>query len=275
MGILFGALASVAIGCSDFLGRYGTKRANAVTAVTGALIGGVAVTLIALVFIPSVFTRTDLLLGVASGLIVGFALATLYEAMATASAAIAAPMAALGTALFPLAWDLLFTGLPSMLIVIGVVVALVSLMVVMYSPGITTGFDRGIKIALLSAVLWGVAMTLAGESSDDSGVWTPVAQRITALVVMASIATARSLPRLPNRGLLPIMLVSGALGATGIVLFTLGTQRASLAAVAVATSMFPAVSTGLSARFDDDVLHSWQMIGIGGVIGGIGLMALG
>jgi drug/metabolite transporter (DMT)-like permease len=275
VGILFGAFASVAIGCSDFLGRYGTKRSNAVTAVSGALVGGVAITLIALIFIPSVYTRTDILLGIGSGLVVGLALATLYEAMATASAAIAAPMAALGTASGPLAWDLLFTGVPSLLIVIGVIVALVSLMVVMYSPGITSGFDRGIKIAMLSTVFWGIAITLAGESSDDSGVWTPVAQRVTALVVMVSIASVRSLPRMPSRALFPIMIASGGVGACGVILFTLGTQRSSLATVAVAASMFPAVSTWLSATFDDDVLHSWQIVGIAGVIGGIGLMALG
>ena len=275
MGILFGALASVAIGCSDFLGRYTTKRSNAVTAVIGALFAGVVVTVLALFFISSAYTRQDVVLGAASGLFVGLALATLYEAMATSSAAVAAPIAALGVALFPLAWDVLFTGLPSLLVVIGVLVALVSLLVVMYSPGIVTGFDRGIKIALLSALLWGVSMTLAGESSDDSGVWVPVAQRVTALIVMLTIATGRSLPRIAPRSLVPVVLASGTFGACGVILFTLGTQRGSLASVAVATSMFPAVSTWLSATFDDDVLHSWQMIGIGGVIGGISLMALG
>ncbi|NND74774.1 MAG: EamA family transporter [Ilumatobacter sp.] len=275
MGILLGAFASIAIGCSDFLGRYGTKRSNAVSAVAGALVGGVVLTLVALIFIPSVYSRQDVALGVASGLVVGLALATLYEAMVAGSAAIAGPIAALGTALFPFAWGMAFEGVPSSVVFGGVIVALLSLTLVMYSPGIVHGFDRGVRIALVSAVLWGVSMTLAGESADGSGVWTPVAQRITALIVITSLATARSVPRLPPRALLPVMLLSGSVGAGGVVLFTLGTQQASLASVAVASSMFPAVSSGLSAAFDDDVLHWWQMIGIAGVIGGIALMALG
>lgn len=275
MGILLGACASVAIGCSDFLGRYGTKRSNAVSAVAGALVGGVLLTLLALLFVPSVYARQDIALGVGSGLVVGLALATLYEAMVAGSAAVAGPIAALGTALFPFAWGMAFDGVPSSVVLGGVGVALSSLTLVMYSPGIVHGFDRGVRIALVSAVLWGVSMTLAGESSDGSGVWTPVAQRITALLVIASLATVRSVPRLPPRALLPVMLLSGIFGAGGLVLFVLGTQRSSLASVAVASSMFPAVSAGLSAAFDDDVLHWWQIVGIAGVISGIALMAVG
>ena len=275
MGILFGVFASIAIGCSDFLGRYGTKRSNAVTAVSGALVGGVGITTFALLFVPSVYTQKDIWIGALSGVVVGLALATLYEAMATASAAIAAPLAAVGTAVFPLAWDVIFSGMPSALVLGGVLVALAGLIVVMYSPGITTAFDRGIRIALVSMVLWGIAITLSGQSSDDSGVWMPVSQRVVALVVMVTLASSRSLPLLPSRRLFPIMIVSGVVGATGLIFFTLGTQRAALAPVAVAASMFPVVSTGLSAAFDDDVLHWWQGIGIATVIGGIAMMTLG
>ena len=53
MAILLGALAAVLIGCSDFLGRYGTRRAHAITIVSGALIGGAAVTSVGLAIIPS------------------------------------------------------------------------------------------------------------------------------------------------------------------------------------------------------------------------------
>jgi drug/metabolite transporter (DMT)-like permease len=71
------------------------------------------------------------------------------------------------------------------------------------------------------------------------------------------------------------MLISGTCGSLAIVAFAIGTQQGSLATVAVAASMFPAVSATLAAAFDEDTLHWWQMIGILGVIGGISLMALG
>ncbi|MFT6813230.1 MAG: drug/metabolite transporter (DMT)-like permease [Ilumatobacter sp.] len=274
MAILLGALAAVLIGCSDFLGRYGTRRSHAVTIVGGALIGGVAISSIGLAIIPSEFSTRDLVLGVASGLFIGFALATLYEAMATSSAAIAGPLVVLGTALVPFGWDLAFGATLSPSIVVGIIIALLSLLVVMYSPGLTDQHGRGIRIALVSAVFWGISTTLVGESGNDSGVWAPFVQRITALVVMFAIATARSLPKVPARPLFGITLLSGVLGGAGMIAFVLGTQRGSLGSVAVTTSMFPVVSSALSAAFDDDTLHWWQIVGIAGVVGGIGVLAL-
>jgi drug/metabolite transporter (DMT)-like permease len=275
MPILLGAFASVFIGFSDFLGRYGTRRSNAITATSGAMLGGAISGLIALALIPSVYALRDVVLGASSGLFVGIALALLYEAMATSSAAIAGPLVALGAALIPLGWEAVRGNWPSGLVLVGVMVAISSLLLVMYSPALKGTLRRGIGLSLMASVLFGASFVMVGEAGDDSGVWAPAAQRVTALVVMLSLATARHVPRLPSRPLLGPMLISGTCGSLAIVAFAIGTQQGSLATVAVAASMFPAVSATLAAAFDEDTLHWWQMIGILGVIGGISLMALG
>lgn len=275
MPIFLGALASFLIGCSDFLGRYGTRRSNAVTATSGAMLGGAVTATIALALVPSVFAGRDLVLGASSGLLVGIALALLYEAMATSSAAVAGPLVALGAALIPLGWDITRGNTPSGLALVGVVVAVASLLLVMYSPALRGTLRRGIGLSLMAAILFGLSFTLVGEAGDDSGAWAPAAQRVTAFVVLLVLATARRVPRLPARPLLGPMLVSGTCGSLALVAFALGTQQGSLATVAVSASMFPAVSATLAAVFDEDTLRWWQMIGILGVVGGIALMALG
>ncbi len=275
MPIFLGALASVFIGFSDFLGRYGTRRSNAITATSGAMLGGAVSALIALALIPSVYAIRDVALGASSGVLVGVALALLYEAMATSSAAVAGPLVALGAALIPLGWSVLRGNRPSGLVLVGVVVAISSLLLVMYSPSLKGTLRRGIGLSLAASVLFGVSFALVGGAGDDSGAWAPAAQRVTALVVMLALATARHVPRLPPRPLVGPMLISGTFGSLAIVAFALGTQQGSLATVAVAASMFPAVSATLAALFDEDTLRWWQMIGILGVIGGISLMAIG
>ena len=275
MPIFLGALASILIGCSDFLGRYGTRRSNAVTATSGAMLGGSVVALAALVIVPSVFTARDAALGAASGLIVGLALALLYEAMSVSSAAVAGPLVALGAALIPLGWDIARGNTPSGLVGVGVVIAIASLLLVMYSPALKGTLRRGIGLSLIAAVLFGVSFTMVGEAGEDSGAWAPAAQRTVAFAVMLLLATARKVPRLPSRSLIGPMLVSGTCGSLAIVAFALGTQQGSLAAVAVSASMFPAVSATLAAAFDEDTLRWWQMVGILGVVTGIALMALG
>ena len=275
MPIFLGALASVLIGCSDFLGRYGTRRSNAVTATSGAMLGGAVVATAAVVLIPSVFAIRDVGLGAASGLIVGIALALLYEAMSVSSAAVAGPLVALGAALIPLCWDMARGNIPSGLVGLGVVIAIASLLVVMYSPALRGTLRRGVGLSAIAAVLFGISFTLVGEAGDDSGAWAPAAQRTVALIVMLLLATVRRVPRLPSRSLLGPMLVSGTCGSLAIIAFALGTQQGSLAAVAVSASMFPAVSATLAAAFDEDTLHWWQLVGIMGVVTGIALMALG
>ena len=275
MPVLLGTLASLLIGCSDFLGRYGTRRSNAVTATSGAMLGGAVVATAALLVIPGVLTGRDLLLGATSGLVVGIALALLYEAMATSSAAVAGPLVALGAAFIPLVWDISRGNTPSQLVAVGVVVAISSLLLVMYSPTLRGTLRRGVALSLVAALLFGVAFTLVGEAGDGSGAWAPAAQRVVALGVMLLLATVRRVPRLPPRRLIGPMLVSGACGSLAIVAFALGAQRGSLTAVAVSASMFPAVSATLAAAFDEDTLRWWQLIGILGVVAGISLMALG
>lgn len=274
MPIVLGVLASVFIGFSDFLGRYGTRRSNAITATSGAMLGGAVSALIALALIPSVYALRDVVLGASSGLLVGIALALLYEAMATSSAAVAGPLVALGAALIPLGWDVIRGNRPSGLVLVGVVVAISSLLLVMYSPALKGTLRRGIGLSLMASVLFGVSFVMVGGAGQDSGVWAPAAQRMTALAVMLTLATARHVPRLPPRPLIGPMLISGTCGSLAIVAFALGAQQGSLATVAVSASMFPAVSATLAALFDEDTLRWWQMIGILGVIAGISLMAL-
>ena len=275
MPIFLGALASILIGCSDFLGRYGTRRSNAITATSGAMLGGAVVATAGVVLIPGVFAIRDVGLGAASGLIVGVALALLYEAMSVSSAAVAGPLVALGAALIPLCWDMARGNIPSGLVGLGVVIAIASLLVVMYSPALRGKLRRGVGLSAIAAVLFGVSFTLVGEAGDDSGAWAPAAQRTVALMVMLLLATVRRVPRLPSRSLLGPMLVSGTCGSLAIIAFALGTQQGSLAAVAVSASMFPAVSATLAAAFDEDTLRWWQLVGIMGVVTGIALMALG
>jgi drug/metabolite transporter (DMT)-like permease len=273
--IVLGAIASILIGCSDFLGRYGTRRSNAITATSGAMLGGATVAVALLLVVPGVFAVRDLALGAASGLVVGIALALLYEAMSISSAAVAGPLVALGAALIPLGWDIIRGNTPSGLVAVGVMVAIASLLLVMYSPALRGTLRRGVGLSLVAAVLFGVSFAMVGEAGDDSGAWAPAGQRVVALAVMLTLATARRVPRLPRQPLLGPMLISGTCGSLAIVAFALGTQQGSLATVAVSASMFPAVAATLAAVFDEDTLRWWQMIGILGVVAGISLMALG
>lgn len=98
---------------------------------------------------------------------------------------------------------------------------------------------------------------------------------MTAGLVLGAIATARSLPRIVPPGLRAMALFSGALGGSGALAFTIGAQRGSLSEIAVASSMFPAVTAVLAAVFDGHPLRWWQLVGIAGCVVGVALIGVG
>ncbi len=275
VAILLGAAASVLIGLADFFGRYGSRRANAVTATATMMLAGAVTTGLFLVFVESAWVGRDVLLGAGSGALIGFALALLYESMSISSAALAGPVVALGSSLIPLGWDLLLGNVPSARAFAGAALAVVGIMVITFSPSLATTRGRGVRLAAASAVLVGVAFILLGETTEASGVWSPFVQRVVAFTMLAGLAVHRRLPIIIARHLRPAMVVSGVCGGLAILAFTAGTRRGALGEVAVASSMYPVVTATLAAAFDDDTLNARQLGGIVAVIAGISLMALG
>jgi len=275
VGVLLGALASVLIGVTDFLGRYGTRRANAVSATATAMLAGAATTSVFFVLVSSEYGTRDVVLGAGSGLLIGFALALLYESMSISSAAFAGPIVALGSSLIPLGWDLVLGNVPSPVSLAGALLAVASIVVITFTPSLVGRRGRGAKLAVASAVMVGIAFVMLGEASATGGAWTPFVQRVVAFVMLAGLAVHRRLPVLVTAGVRPVMIASGCFGGLAIMAFISGTRRGSLGEVAVAASMYPVVTATLAAGFDDDTLNARQMLGIVGVVGGIALMALG
>jgi len=273
--LALGIWYSISIGIGDFFGGYVTRRSLALTTVITALGGGVAISLIGVMVIPSTLISIDVALGAASGLTVGFALMFMYHGMALSSAAVVSPIVAVLAAVFPVGYDLSTGASLTGLVTLGITVAVVGLSLSTLSPELGDGLRSGIVWAIASGVAFGIALTLLGQTSSASGAWPALAQRVVAGVILALVATARSLPRLVLPGLRRLAVLSGVLGGSGVVAFALGAQRGSLSEIAVTSSMFPAVTAVLSAIFDGHPLRWWQMVGIGGCITGVAMIGVG
>lgn len=275
MPIVLGLLAALGIGVSDYFGRYCTRRASAVTTVITALLaGGLAAVLLTMV-VPGSATGRDLALGAASGVLVGFALASTYAGMAVSSTAVVSPIVAFFVAAVPVGWDLAGGARLSTLRSLGVGLAIAGIVVATISPELRGRIGAGLAFALGGGVLFGIGMTVVGETSIESGVWPAVGQRFAAWATLFLYGTARAAPRLLPGGLRRWGIVSGLAGTVGVAMFILGAQRGDLGPVAVTSSLFPAVTAVLAVVFDDDRLRWWQWIGLAMAVTGVGLIAAG
>lgn len=274
MTILLGLWFSFGVGVSDYHGGWLARRANAITTVATAFVAGTAVAALLMLVVDSSVTLDDGLLGVASGSTMGFALAALYRGISESSATVVAPIGAVLATVIPFGWDLATGGSLAALGVVGAVVAVAGLVLTTFSPELGDRVRIGVAWGVLAGLCFGSSLVFLGETAEDSGLWPAVVQRATGLVVLMAVAALRGLPILVEGPLRARAAFSGAIGATGIAAFAVGAQQGSLAEIAIAAALAPAVTAGLAAAFDGHPMRWWQMLGAGVCATGVALIGV-
>lgn len=275
MTVALGLWFAFGVGVADYHGGYIAKRAHALATVATALVAGiVGMTLLLSFAVDSEFVTADALLGVCSGSLIGFALASLYRGMAVSSAAVVAPIAATLASFIPFVWGLATGDSLAGLAVVGGAVAFVGLVLSTVSPELGDRVRIGVFWGLVAGVCFGASLTFLGETSETSGLWPALVQRCTAFVALAVTATAQRQPVLVPTDLRRRAFFSGAIGATAIAAFTVGSQRGSLAEIAAITALAPAITAIMSTLFDGHVMRWWQVVGVVTCAGGVALIGV-
>lgn len=275
MPVLLGALASGLIGISDYFGRYCSRRAHAMTTVGTAFVGGLGITLVLVVIVPSAITAADLLLGAASGALIAIALSCMWHSLAVSSSAIASPIVAAFTALGPLIYGIATGERPTTAAAIGIAVAVAGLLLAVIVPQTVENIGAGIAYAILGGLAFTAVIVLLDRTSVDSGMWPAVTQRAAALAAMLMVTRASRIPQILPRSLRLAALAGGIAGGLGMASFIAGVQRGPVGEVSVAGSLYPVVTIALAVVFDDDTLRWWQAIGIAAVLAGTTLITIG
>lgn len=273
--MLLGALASVLIGVSDYFGRYCSRRAQAMTTVATAFVGGLAAVVVLVFLVPSSVSTGAIAYGAASGALMALGLSAMWHSMAVSSAAIASPIVAAFTAFGPLTYGVAVGERPSTVAAAGIAVTIAGLLGAVIVPDLRGRLAEGIAFALLAGISFAAATVLLGETNVDSGMWPAVSQRMTAFACMLAVTSLGRTPLILPRGLRLAGLAGGITGAVGMGAFISGLQRGPLSEVAVAGSLYPIVTIGLAVMFDDDTLRWWQSIGIAAALIGTVMIAVG
>jgi drug/metabolite transporter (DMT)-like permease len=175
----------------------------------------------------------------------------------------------------PMFWELVTGTVPSAGVLVGVAVVLIGLAVTTFDPALGKEIKTGVILGFSSGLLFGIGMLFMAQTSAAGGLWPVVAQRSTACIILVLYCTVRGLPRFVRGYALRFSGAAGVLGSIGVLCYTAGFQRGSVTAVAIAASLFPIPTALLAATFDDDSLRWWQILGIGVVVAGIGLIVRG
>jgi uncharacterized membrane protein len=284
--VIYGLLAAIGWGTTDFLGAVSGRRMGALPALAvSQLVGIIGATVL--------FVARGGGLGalhglgwflVANGVIAMVAYAVHYHALELGPVAVVSPVGA-GYAVVGFALAVLALGehlgpaaLLGGLITIGGVF-LVSANLPLLRAGLHER-PPGLWWAVGSAVGFGVAGFILGVIAKDSNDWiaTLFTTRLVLVLAYIPLLVARRRTFHKFAGATAIAYVAaaaaGAFDLMGVASYSAGATRGYLSVVLAASAIFPAIAVALSVVFLKERLVFNQYLGIAVVIGGLLLLAL-
>ena len=275
--VLLALSASLLFGTSDFLGGTVTRRIPITTVLL--LSQGPAV----LVFLPDALrggldpaAPGVVLWGVAAGLANAVAIGSLFQALASGTMGVVAPISALGV-LVPVAAGLVGGDRFGGVLAVGLAVAVLG-SVLATGPELRQVNGPRVSrkptgLAIVAAAGFGSAnLCLARGSALDLSTTVTISS-VTSLVIYAAASLVlRRAPVLRARDL-PSVLAIGLLSISGMVLLAAATRAGALSLVAVLAALYPAVTAALGWRFLGERLRPVQVGGVVAIFLGVAVVA--
>jgi drug/metabolite transporter (DMT)-like permease len=242
-------LSSITYGAADFLGGLATKRSSMLGVVVFSQLSGLILVLIALPFLPpSSPTARDFAWGAASGLAGGIGVALLYRGLAIGVMSVVAPVTAVCAVVVPLIVGMALGERPSVLAMVGVLVAIVAIILVSQSDHLEEGRrTSGVLIAIASGVAIGVFLVFLARTGTTAGLWPLITMRTVSIVLFSLIGMMTRQDLVPRSDAMPIVIGGGALDMVANILYLIAVRQGMLSIVATLTSLYPA-STIILAR---------------------------
>ena len=277
LGIVLALGSSVAWGTSDFLGGLRARRMSALTVLlVSQPVGLVLAVIVALIVGGDSLSTRDTFIAAGAGATVVMALGAFYKAMALGSVTVVATIGALGV-LVPVIGGLVQGDHPGPIQAVGAVAGIVGVVLVSREPDPEwrAAGRLSIGLAALAALGFGTFFLGLDLSSGPSPAWTIVAAR-TGGVVTLLVAAAIVRPSMHiERELLPSLVAIGLFDVTANSLFAVATNHGLLSLVAVAGSLYSAVTVLLARFVLGERLAAPQRAGVVVALTGVALIAAG
>jgi drug/metabolite transporter (DMT)-like permease len=261
--VALGLLASLGWGVADFGGGLTSRRAPFLGVLLGSQVASIAVGLpiLALRAEPAM-QPLDLGLSVLGGLLAASGLAFLYRGLSVGRMGVVAPVAAVLTAALPVLFGFATEGVPSWLAIVGIGVAVVSVVLVSRSPGAGDGRPSGLVYGLVAGAIFGAFTISASYLSDDVVLSPVIVIRVASVTFLATwILVRRQAWRVP-RGRWPALVAIGVIDMAATASYISAIAIGPLAIAAILASLYPVVTTMLAAAVLRERISPVHAVGI-------------
>lgn len=219
--------------------------------------------------------QDDIVWASLAGLVGPAALILFYRALAVGRMGTVAPIAGVLGAAVPAVVGGVLEGLPGPLQVVGIGLALGSVVLVTRSSAGSGAGTAGIALAVGAGLGFGAFFLFLGRVGPDTVFAPLVLVRLIATVLIGTMAVlGRGSWRLHRSAYVPVV-IAGVLDMGGNLWYLLAVQQGRLDIAAVLASLYPVVTIVLAAAILKERIGVVQAIGILAALGAIVLIAAG
>ena len=272
MGVLLGLFCALSYGTGDYLGGRATRTASAARVVLlMQLTGASGMAVIMAIYHPHAPTTADVVRGAVAGTAGCLGLGLLYWLLAHHRAAVVAPITAVVATLMPVVWGIAHGERPDGLAIAGIVLAIVAITLV---SGAGRGPAEGVRLAVVTGVLFGGTLILFSQTTHSSGLWPVFAARTAAvLAVLLTLVVMRDVG-MPAAAVRPLTAGAGVLDTAGNVFVQIAVRHGLLTVVSPIVALAPAVTVLFARALDDEHIGVERAVGLGLSVASVALLAL-
>ena len=264
IGVFCGLASALVWGGGDFSGGVASRKHHPFQVLAWSAISG-SLLLLLLVWLTGEGwpPAGDMIWAGAAGLAGAIGIMGLYRGLAEGQAAVVAPLAAVLSATIPAGFSLLTEGLPSLVRLVGIGLAIVGIWFT--SQGVD-GSGRANRLAVSLAVVAGLGFGgffILLSQVQSNAIFTPLL--ITRLVnlLLAFVLLKVGRLGLPQPRQTPIALLAGLLDVGGNLFFMLAQQYTRLDVASVLASLYPATTVLLAYFLHKERISAGQWAGAG------------
>lgn len=256
-------LASMGWGVADFGGGLTSRRAPVLGVLLGSQLASLAVGLPIVALRPEPpMQPLDVGISVLGGLLGASGLAFLYRGLSSGRMGVVAPVAAVLTAALPVLFGFATEGVPSVLAIAGIAVAVASVVLVSRSPNTGDGRPSGLVYGLVAGTIFGAFTISASYLSDDVVLSPVIVIRVASVTFLATwILLRREAWRVP-RSRWPALVAVGVIDMAATASYLAAIAIGPLAIAAILASLYPVVTTILAAAVLRERVSPLHALGI-------------
>lgn len=265
MTAVFGLLAAMLYGTSDFLGGLAARSRNAVTVLLYSYPVGAVLMTAMLPFFAGTLTAHAFWFGVLGGLSGLIGVTALYHVMTLAPMNVVSPVSAVLAAIVPVVFAVAIGERPGALAWLGIAFGIVAVVLVSRTTddhplGRVSG--RALLLACLSGVGFGLYFIFLARAGHDSGVWPLLISRYASAVLIVPLALSRGAFVRMTGPTLVFAMVAGALDALANLFFLLAAREGLLSLASVLTTLYPAFTVMLAVGVLHEHVSGVQLAGL-------------